>query len=203
MLPRLLLSAAILIFSAGRANAVIWCSQGGAWNGPCGPPIEGCDRAIRAVYPEMIANHATPAYCGVSGPDGRLRVQLAVDSSWANCARSRIPASAGGVSILIVPASVVVLQDRNTAFYTYSGPTSRKSVHNSKRAAAYSRVLSDHAHRWMALPGVIGIEPAGCDCSHCDYSGVELDVQRHFLESVQKVIASSVNGMPVKVVPRD
>ncbi len=212
MLVRLALCAAILILSAARANAVIWCRQPGGPGYPCGPSHpKACARALNEAlwkaFPKIMASHTTPEfYCQPSGPGGRLQAQATVDSSWASCVRSRMSASVSGVSVLIVPTSVAVVEnaDANTAFYGYSVRyASRKSVHNSKRAAAYSRILTAHGTEWMALPGVIGIEPVGCDCSRCDYSGVMVDVQRQFLDSVRKVIPSSVDGVPVEVIPRD
>jgi hypothetical protein len=111
-----------------------------------------------------------------------------------------------GVTALVVPAKPRGNEISGSSWFIVAPRESalpRFSERNADHFGAYSRALALHERRWMALPGVIGIEPAGCDCRRCDYSGVLIDVQRQFLDSVQKLIPSSVDGVPVKVVPRD
>jgi hypothetical protein len=211
---RVLLPALVLLcICAGRANATIWCGCAGVLDHPCSAADKPSDavssNAIERNQPHWTALQGVwKVGSATSAAGGRPQVQVMVDPPWADCARTRMPSSVDGIPVVVVPRSVPktgrILSD-DIAVYEYPPrqPPSRKSVRNATGAAAYARIVQDYGDRWMALPGVIGIAPAGCDCARCEYSGVEVDVQRQFLSSVWKKIPPTVKGMAVEVIPRD
>jgi hypothetical protein len=203
-----LVGVSLLLFTQ-RASATICCGSAGSLVHPCSaddtPHGSAVSKALeRYRYPRGLEGVRNLA-AATSGAGGRPQIQVFVYPPWAQCVRTRIPSKVHGVTALVVPAKAPGISI-GPGWFIVATPESalpRLTERNAEHYGAYSRVLARYGHQWMALPGVIGIEPAGCDCSRCDYSGVEVDVQRQLLESVQKVIPSSVNGMPVKVVPRD
>jgi hypothetical protein len=209
---RVLVSGLVLVFlGGGRSNATIWCGRGGILDHQCSDADTSSDPAVtRAMEkyrdPWMDLTGVWSVGSATSAAGGLPQIQVMVDPPWAGCAESRILSTVGGVSTLIVPKSAPhTIQTFSTGIYSYPPPPppSRNSAQNANGAEAYSRTLRQYGRSWMALPGVIGISPAGCDCTRCDYSGVEIDVQRQFLRSVKKQIPSSVDGVTVKILSRD
>jgi hypothetical protein len=205
-----LVGVSLLLFTQ-RASATIWCGSAGSLVHPCSaedtPHGSAVSKALKRYQSSGNLRGVRNFTAATSGAGGQPQIQVFVYPPWAECVRTQIPPVMHGVSALIVPSKVPGSADFSAgSWFIVAPPESaqpRLTERNAEHYGGYSRVLARYGHQWMALPGVIGIEPAGCGCSRCDYSGVEHEVQRHFLESVQKVIPSSVNGMPVKVVPRD
>ena len=76
----------------------------------------------------------------------------------------------------------------------------------AKREAAekaYSIAVNKYADAWLAQPGVLGIGPSKCDVDACDFSSVGIIVQSKGPDAVQGKIASSVDGVPIVLIPQD
>ena len=209
---RALVSGLVLVFlGGGRSNATIWCGSGGILDHQCSDSETSSDSAVsRAVekyrVPWTDLQGVWSVRSATSAAGGLPQIQAIVDPPWADCARSRIPSSVGGVSVMIVPSSVPhtgKIVAPGIYEYPPHAPPSRKTAQNADGAEAYSRILRQYGRSWMDLPGVIGVSPAGCDCTRCAYSGVDIDVQGQFLRSVKQKIPSSVEGVTVKIFSRD
>ena len=209
---RVLISGLVLVcLSGGRSNAAIWCGRGGVLDHQCADSDASTDPAASAAVEKFWVQWSDPegvwtVKSATSAAGGLQQFQVMVDPPWSDCARSRIPSSVDGISVLIVPKGAPRTGEFfSTGIYAYPppAPPSRKTAQNASGAEAYSRILRQYGRSWMDLPGVIGISPAGCDCTRCAYSGVDIDVQGQFLRSVTEKIPSSIDGVAVKIFSRD
>jgi len=206
-----LLSGVILLcVSAGQARATIWCGHGPGTvlNHPCA----ASDRPRDPALSEALAKYGTQwsNLTGVwkvspasSAAGGGAEIQVSADPRWAACVRNQIPESVDDIPVLVVPGEVPKVIISNGYFGYLHRPPSRKSNSNLDSEKTYSELVRQSGPRWLALPGVIGIEPAGCDCDSCNFKGIEISVQRQFMSALLKQIPPSVKGVPVNLLPSD
>jgi len=195
---------------AGQAGATIWCGQkpGTILNHPCADSDALSERALSKATGKFQAQwrNLTGVWnvkSATSAAGARPEIQVLVDPPWAGCTRSEIPASVNGIPVLVVPSEVPEVIVSSGYIESLHRPPSRKSNDNLDRERTYSGIVHQYGPRWLALPGVIGIAPAGCDCDSCNFKGIEISVQRQFMSALLKQIPRSVKGVPVNLLPRD
>lgn len=209
----LLQGVVVLCLCAVHAHATMWCGNGpdSALDHPCeaSDGLKEPDAASEAIvkHEERWTDlkgvwHADFA---PSATGGGAEIQVYVDPPWAACARSQIPLSVDSFPVVIVPIKIPKVILGGSAPLVRRGISPAYDVSNgaSDRAKDYSRIVQKYDHRWMSLAGVIGIAPKGCDCGSCDFTGVEISVQRHFMSSLLKQIPPSADGVPVTLLPSD
>ncbi|MFZ1887866.1 MAG: hypothetical protein WAU33_07535 [Candidatus Binataceae bacterium] len=211
--PILFLTVVVfLCFSAGQSYAAIWCGHGpgSALDHPCTASDVPNDSAASGV----VAKHETQWWkikgvwemgYSTSAAGGGTEIQISADPPWAACVRSQIPASVDSIPVVAIPISAPTGVITNGNHFAMYGKPPAYEVSNgaSDREKDYSRIVQKYGHQWMGLAGVIGVAPAGCDCGSCDFTGIEISVQRHFMSALLKQIPPSVDGVPVTLLPND
>jgi hypothetical protein len=198
--PLLLLTAVLL--SAASLHAEIWCGQGPSTllDHPCVPPSEAAVSRVVLKY-----RNAWIALTGVSSVElaksqNGEEIRVRVGPDFANPNRGRIPPSADGIPVVILPASAATGDFIVRSFPRPSGDNGSRS--RTRSEDAYLEVIHNSGERWLALPGVIGIGPVDCADDGCDFGSVGISVQRQLLGSARKQIPSSVDGVPIVLIPR-
>ncbi|MGH7778283.1 MAG: hypothetical protein ACREQR_00435 [Candidatus Binataceae bacterium] len=201
-----LASAALLFAFAGPGRATIWCGRGAALDHPCkdsdARPLTKAAAEDQAHW--MNLKGVWQVESATSAAGGGAEIQVMVDPPWAGCVRSQIPSSVDGIPLLIVPKDVPRVIVRGGGFFeSVRRPPSRKSKDNLEDEKTYAGIVQRYGSQWLALPGVIGIAPGECDCGSCDFTEIEISVQRPFMSALLKKIPPSVDDVPITLLPCD
>jgi hypothetical protein len=204
----LVILAAFAILSGGSVHADMWCAGArGQLDHPCSDSLPDASVA-KAIREHRNAWMDLPGVWSVdpvglaNGHDG---IRVHVDERFGKSPRSKIPSSVDGIPIVIVPDEMPCACG---AVKSFSSPSGNKEGDDSSNAStqqrekeAYSIVVENYGARWNALPGVVGIGPAKCRDDGCDFSSIGITVQAQLMNTVRGDIPSSVNGVPIVLIP--
>ncbi|MGH7778285.1 MAG: hypothetical protein ACREQR_00445 [Candidatus Binataceae bacterium] len=214
MKARLLFIGALMCtfcYCAGHARAAIWCGhgQGSVLDHPCGASDVPKNSSVTAVIDKFYKQSERmkgvwSVDSATSAAQGGAEIQVRADPPWAACAKSQLPSSFEGIPVIVIPIAIpkdVQFSSAGTA--VRYGPAPEILNQGSDNAKTYTRIVRNHGQKWMSLPGVIGIAPGECDCGSCDFTEIEISVQRPFMSALAKQIPPTIDDVPITLLPSD
>jgi len=199
----LFVTVALVFLWAGQINAEQWCGYGPGsptLDHPCWEDNDRLDRAVADFHAQRRWEEI-PGVNGVGygiskrGYYSEIEVYVQPKSMLPSVA-AEVPASIDGIPIAVVLPETISVGDA-------AGPTDCKSRRSDNLGdSSYVPVLKEHMQEWYALPGVVTMG-AQCKDGCCDFTKVEVGVQAPFVESVRNHIPTSIDGVPIRIVPLD
>jgi len=202
MIKALLLLTAAIALGAGTPRAEMWCGRG---------PLTTLD------HPCTSGDLGVWKVESVTSKNGNAEILVYVDPAlgFAESTRRQIPTSVAGVPVVIFPDRLGTGGQIGSRYYSTVDEAIKRSDREKRVAAekaladreasekAYRLALHQYGKRWLAQPGVLGIGPSKCDADACDFGSVGITVQRQLLDATRTKIPSSVNGVPIVLIPQD
>ncbi len=213
----ILLLPTILLLAAQQSRADMWCGDGPGTrlSHPCTDDDD--DPAVSAVIEKYQDQwiKLDGVYEVDDGDTYHNRVPsiaVHVDPAFASVdsVRKRIPASADGIPVVVVPGKTPEAGGAVGHFsYNATQPDpeevarrARKQDEQARAQKSYNLVLHHYGEGWDDLPGVLGMGPK-CASNGCDFKTIEITVQRDLLSQARDEIPSSVNGVRIVLTPDD
>jgi hypothetical protein len=196
-----LFAIVMLVFlCASPVNADIWCGLG-----PDSPTLDhSCSKDIdRLALAEMNVPADWKKIPGVLGIGSGINIRdgffVAIqvyvkEPSLIPLVAAQVPRSIDGVAILVVTPEVETIGGATGSSECKSGRS------NDPADSSYLPIEKEYGREWMDLPGVMGVGPQ-CQNDCCDFTKVEVGVQGPLIDSVRNHIPSSINGVPILIVP--
>jgi len=134
-------------------------------------------------------------------------IEVYVEPASVTSVKKQIPASVNAIPVEIVPGEMP--EALPAIGYLSSDPVenARRARQAQERARArerdepsYTQVVQTYGESWEKVPGVLGMGPK-CDSDGCDFSTIEVTVQRELLPGARSEIPGSVNGVRIELVP--
>jgi hypothetical protein len=200
MASNLFVIVVVIFLYACPVYADIWCGYG-----PDSPTLDhSCsvdiDRLARAEMNIPAEWKKIPGVLGIGsginvhhGFFVALQVYVKAPSMIPSVA-ARVPRSIDGVAVLVVTPEVAYAGDGPSSTHCTSGRS------NDPSDSAYLPIEKKYSGEWMNLPGVLGVGPL-CKDDCCDFTKVEVTVQSPLIDSVRNRIPTSIDGVPILMVP--
>jgi hypothetical protein len=195
---------AVVLLCATRLRAEIWCGQSrlAPLDHPCAPaPRVAVSRAVLKYRNDWMALKGVLSVDSAESEEGDGEIWVRVAPDFTNPNESLIPASAGGIPVVILPGDTTI-----GAFgsdFLPLGPGNHKAEDCGKSEWSYSAAVKKYRERWLAVPGVVGIRPVKFDHEICEFGAVGITVQRQLLGLARKQIPNDVDGVPVVLISQD
>lgn len=145
-------------------------------------------------------------------------IEVHVEPASMDSVRKQIPPFVDGIPVVLVPGKT---PDATGGFSSFSVRLSSDPAENARRAEqeraqqekdraraedlynSCTAVMQKYRDVWDSLPGVTGMG-AKCDGNHgCDFTTIQVTVQRELLPEARREIPDSVDGVRIVLTPLD
>jgi hypothetical protein len=205
---------AFVLLLTGSAHAELWCGNGPGTplDHPCDDRDTQADPAVEAAISKyenqwMSIHGVWNVTAGTTQTGDPREIRVFVEPKQLAHARELIPSDADGITVTLIARKIPQGDGlvQVAGFRSDSGPPDREALEKQEKAkaaeAAYSETMREYSDQWNDLPGVIGMGPAKCKASECDFSKIKITVQAQFMDDVREHIPSNVNGVSIVLVP--